>query len=106
MPLLSQKLAQTGDYDAVAAAALVVDGGVYRYDFVSQAVVSGLMKAGMKTDVPVLLFSLTPHNFQPSDEHRTFFNEHVVTKGREAADAAVLIGTTHARLAASMSAVA
>lgn len=89
MPLLAQKLAETGDYDAIAAAALVVDGGIYRHDFVAQAVVSGLMEAGLKTGVPVLSVSLTPHNFQPSKDHETFFFDHFVKKGREAADAAV-----------------
>lgn len=91
MPLLAQKLAGTGDYTAVAAAALVVDGGLYRHEFVAQAVVNGLMEVGLKTGVPVLSVSLTPHNFQPSDEHRTFFREHFVKKGREAADAAVQV---------------
>ncbi|CTQ51883.1 6,7-dimethyl-8-ribityllumazine synthase 2 [Roseibium album] len=89
MPLLAQKLAATGKYNAIAAAALVVDGGIYRHDFVAQAVVTGLMDAGLKTGVPVLSVSLTPHNFQPSDEHHGFYYEHFVKKGREAANAAV-----------------
>ena len=32
MPLLAQELAKTGKYAAVACAALVVDGGIYRRD--------------------------------------------------------------------------
>lgn len=89
MPLLAQKLAETGKYDAVAAAALVVDGGIYRHDFVAQAVVDGLMQAGLKTGVPVFSVSLTPHNFQPTDEHHAFYFAHFVKKGREAAEAVV-----------------
>ncbi|MEN8709878.1 MAG: 6,7-dimethyl-8-ribityllumazine synthase [Paracoccaceae bacterium] len=89
MPLLAQKLAQTGEYDVIVAAALVVDGGIYRHDFVAQSVVTGLMDVGLKTGVPILSVSLTPHHFQPSDEHITFFKEHFVKKGREAADAAI-----------------
>ena len=98
MPLLAQKLAATGEYAAVAAAALVVDGGIYRHDFVAQAVVSGLMEAGLKTGVPVLSVSLTPHHFQPTGEHTAFFRDHFIQKGREAADAAVEIARTHAAL--------
>lgn len=98
MPLLAQKLAETGDYDAIAAAALVVDGGIYRHDFVAQAVVSGLMDAGLKTGVPVLSVSLTPHNFQPSDEHHGFYFEHFVKKGREAANAAVQMAKLYSEL--------
>lgn len=89
MPLLAQELAKTGHYDAIAATALVVDGGIYRHDFVAQAVVSGLLEAGMKTGVPILSVSLTPHHFQPTDEHREFYMQHFIKKGHEAADAAV-----------------
>ena len=53
MPLIAKKLAGTGKYAVVVAAALVVDGGIYRHDFVAQAVVSGLMQAGLETEVPV-----------------------------------------------------
>ena len=96
MPLLAQKLAASGHFDAIAAAALVVDGGIYRHDFVAQAVVSGLMEAGMKTGVPVLSVSLTPHHFQPTEEHIGFYRAHFVKKGHEGADAAVSITATHA----------
>jgi 6,7-dimethyl-8-ribityllumazine synthase len=58
--LLSRDLAATGRYAAVVAAAFVVDGGIYRHEFVAQAVVDGLMRAGMDTGVPVLSVSLTP----------------------------------------------
>ena len=88
MPLQAQKLAQTGRYDVIAAAAFVVNGGIYRHEFVAQAVVSGLMDVQLKTGVPVLSVSLTPHNFQPTAEHETFFARHFVEKGHEAADAA------------------
>lgn len=91
MPLLAQKLARTGGYDAIIAAALVVDGGIYRHDFVAQAVVTGLMDVQLKTDVPVLSVSLTPHHFQPKGEHERFFAAHFVEKGREAADAAAQV---------------
>ncbi|TKW66310.1 MAG: 6,7-dimethyl-8-ribityllumazine synthase [Paracoccus denitrificans] len=106
MPLLAQKLAATGHYTAVAAAALVVDGGIYRHDFVAQAVVSGLMEAGMKTGVPVLSVSLTPHHFQPTDEHIGFYRAHFVKKGQEAADAALSIAATHAGQTPSVRSVA
>jgi 6,7-dimethyl-8-ribityllumazine synthase len=91
MPLLAQRLAQGGRYHVIAAAALVVDGGIYRHDFVAQAVVSGLMDVQLKTGVPVLSVSLTPHHFQPTAEHVAFFADHFVRKGREAAEAAVAV---------------
>lgn len=91
MPLMARDLAATGRYAAVACAALVVDGGIYRHDFVAQAVVDGLMRAGLDTGVPVLSVSLTPHHFQPTDHHIGIYREHFVEKGREAAQAALKI---------------
>lgn len=87
MPLLAQKLAATGRFDAIVAAALVVDGGIYRHDFVAAAVVNGLMEAQLKTGVPVFSVSLTPHHFQPTPEHIGFYTQHFIKKGAEAAQA-------------------
>lgn len=87
MPLLALKLGRSGRFDAIVAAALVVDGGIYRHDFVAQAVVSGLMDAQMQTGVPTFSVSLTPHHFQPSETHHRFFHDHFVKKGAEAAQA-------------------
>ncbi len=87
MPLLAKKLGETGRFDAIVAAALVVNGGIYRHDFVAQAVVSGLMEAQLSTGVPTFSVSLTPHHFQPTDEHHGFFHAHFVKKGAEAAHA-------------------
>ncbi len=92
MPLLARDLARSGRYGAVAAAAFVVDGGIYRHDFVAQAVVNGLMQAGLETGVPVLSVSLTPHHYQPSEHHTRIYREHFVLKGREAAEAALAVG--------------
>ena len=100
MPLLALELAQTGRYAAVAAAAFVVDGGIYRHEFVAQAVVDGLMRASMDSGVPVLSVSLTPHNYQETDHHTGVFAAHFVEKGREAARAALMIGKARAALAA------
>lgn len=91
MPLKSKLLAKTGDYAAIACAAFVVDGGIYRHDFVAQAVVSGLVQASMETEVPVLSVSLTPHQYQETAHHDAIYREHFVVKGREAANAALAV---------------
>lgn len=87
IPLFARRLARTFHYDAIVGAALVVDGGIYRHEFVAQAVVDGLMRVQLDTDVPVFSLSLTPHHFHAGDEHHTFFREHLKHKGREVADA-------------------
>lgn len=98
MPLLARDLADTGKYAAVAAAALVVDGGIYRHDFVASAVVDGLMRASMDSGVPVLSVSLTPHHFQETEHHKAVYTAHFVEKGREAARAALMIGEARGKL--------
>lgn len=87
LPLLARKLARTARYDAIVACALVVDGGIYRHDFVAASVVQGLMTVQLETEVPVLSVVLTPHHFQPHAEHQDFFAAHFVVKGAEAARA-------------------
>ena len=98
MPLMAQTLAQSGRYDAICCAALVVDGGIYRHDFVASAVVDGLMQAGLKTGVPILSASLTPHQFQETDHHIAIYKDHFAVKGREAAQAALGISETRRSL--------
>ena len=100
LPLLARDLAKTGRYTAIAAAAFVVDGGIYRHDFVAQAVVNGLMQAGLETGVPILSVSLTPHHYQETDHHNRIYREHFVTKGREAAEAALSMTALQADRAA------
>lgn len=100
LPLLARDLAATGRYAAVIAAAFVVDGGIYRHEFVAQAVVNGLMRAGMDTGVPVLSVSLTPHQYQETEHHMQIYRTHFVQKGREAARAAIMVGKAR-RLAAA-----
>jgi 6,7-dimethyl-8-ribityllumazine synthase len=99
MPLLAKKLAQTGRYHAVVAAAFVVDGGIYRHDFVAGSVVTGLMTAQLETGVPVFSVSLTPHNYQPVEAMTEFFRTHFVRKGAEAAEAVRQVLALDARLA-------
>ena len=94
LPLLTRRLANSGRYHVVAAAALVVDGGIYRHDFVAQAVVNGLMQAGLDADIPVLSISLTPHNFHATEYHTGIYREHFIIKGREAGEAALAIVRT------------
>jgi 6,7-dimethyl-8-ribityllumazine synthase len=87
LPLHAKRLAQTGRYSAVVAAGLVVDGGIYRHEFVAEAVVNGLMQVQLETDVPVISAVLTPHHFHEHEQHSSFFASHFEVKGREAASA-------------------
>lgn len=85
IPLRAQRLAATGRYAAILAAGLVVDGGIYRHEFVANAVIGGLMRVQLDSGVPVVSMVLTPHNFHAHDAHEDFFRRHFKIKGAEAA---------------------
>jgi 6,7-dimethyl-8-ribityllumazine synthase len=87
LPLHAQLLCRSGRYLAVVAAGFVVDGGIYRHDFVAEAVITGLMRVQLDTGVPVLSAVLTPHHFHEHEPHSEFFRQHMVTKGEEVAAA-------------------
>ncbi len=87
IPLHAKRLAQTGLYSAIIACGLVVNGGIYRHEFVASAVIDGLMRVQIETDTPVFSMVLTPHDFHEHEEHLRFFREHFVKKGTEAARA-------------------
>ena len=87
LPLQAKLLARTGRYAAVVCAGFVVDGGIYRHEFVADAVISGLMRVGLDTEVPVLSCVLTPQRFHEHEDHRRFFTDHFLVKGTEVARA-------------------
>jgi 6,7-dimethyl-8-ribityllumazine synthase len=87
IPLHAQRLAASGRYVAVVGAGFVVDGGIYRHEFVAGAVIDGLMRVQLDTGVPVLSAVLTPHHFHEHDVHAAQFAEHFGVKGAEAARA-------------------
>lgn len=87
IPLLAKRLAESGRYDAIVACALVVNGGIYRHEFVTTAVIDGLMRVQLDTGVPVMSAVLTPRDFHEHEDHLKFFREHFVKKGAEVARA-------------------
>lgn len=99
IPLHAQTLIKTGKYAAVLGVAFVVDGGIYRHDFVAGTVLDGMMRVSLDTDTPVLSAVLTPHHFQESEAHIGFFKNHFVIKGKEAAHACKAILSQRAALA-------
>jgi 6,7-dimethyl-8-ribityllumazine synthase len=87
--LHAQRFARSGRYLAIVACGFVVDGGIYRHEFVAQAVINGLMTVQLETDVPVISAVLTPHHFHDHEEDRARFAAHFIVKGTEAASACV-----------------
>ena len=105
IPLHAKLLARTGRYGAVVACGFVVDGGIYRHEFVATAVINALMAVQLEVGVPVISAVLTPQHFHEHAEHQAFFREHFVVKGREAASACLKtvekLGPIHALVEAA-----
>jgi 6,7-dimethyl-8-ribityllumazine synthase len=87
IPLHAQILAKTRRYTAIVAAGLVVDGGIYRHEFVADTVIKALMDVQLRTEVPVFSAVLTPQQFHETSAHFEFFRKHFATKGVEVAAA-------------------
>src|SRR5947199_3420985 len=87
IPLHAQLLAKTRRYTAIVAAGLVVDGGIYRLEFVADSVIKALMEVQLRTEVPVFSAVLTPQQFHETAAHLEFFRKHFAVKGAEVAEA-------------------
>ena len=87
IPLQAKLLAESGRYRAIVAAGLIVDGGIYRHDFVATSVSDAMMRVQLDTEVPILSIVLTPQRFHEHDAHTNFFRDHFKVKGAEAAKA-------------------
>jgi 6,7-dimethyl-8-ribityllumazine synthase len=89
LPLKCKQLLDSGDYAMTVAAGFVVDGGIYRHEFVAQSVVSALMQVQLELGLPILSAVLTPKEFdEENSAHQKYFFDHMLIKGREVADAA------------------
>ncbi len=86
IPLLAKLAAQSGRFDAVVVAGLIVDHGVYRHEFVAQSVMDSIMKIQIDTEIPMIYGILTAQDFI-SEGREKFFFEHFRVKGEEAANA-------------------
>lgn len=87
IPLQAKYLAATGRFSAIVGMAFVVDGGIYRHEFVAGTVVDALMRVQLESGVPILSAVLTPQRFHEHSEHQGFFRDHFRIKGEEAARA-------------------
>ena len=87
-------------YAGLMACALIVNGGIYRHEFVTTAVIDGLMRVQLDSGVPVFSAVLTPRDFHESQEHHDFFHQHFVKKGAELANACAATIALHRTLEA------
>ena len=68
LPLLGQKLAKSGKYDAVICLGAVIRGSTSHYDLVCNETAKGIAQASMQTGVPVLFGVITTENIEQAIE--------------------------------------
>lgn len=68
IPVLAQKLALSGKYDAVICLGAVIRGSTSHYDYVCAEVSKGIAQVGMQTGVPCLFGVLTTDNIEQAIE--------------------------------------
>lgn len=86
IPVVAQKCARSGDYDAVIAVGTVIRGETPHFKYVCSGVTSGTMQASLETEVPVVFGVLTTDTVDQAIERA---GTKAGNKGREAAEAAL-----------------
>lgn len=82
----AQRLADTGDYDAIIVFGCVIRGGTPHFDYVCQSVTEGVTRINAEGDTPVIFGVLTTDNEQDALDRA---GGKYGNKGAEAAQAAI-----------------
>lgn len=68
VPVIAQKMARTGKYDAVVCLAVVIRGGTPHFDHVCNAITRGVEKIALDTGVPTIYGVVTTDTIEQAIE--------------------------------------
>lgn len=68
IPLIAQKMAESGKYDAVITLGTVIRGSTTHYDYVCNEVAKGVSAINLKTGVPTIFGLVTTENIEQAIE--------------------------------------
>lgn len=68
IPLVAQKMAESGKYDAVIGLGTVIRGSTSHYDLVCNEVAKGIAQVGLQSKVPVMFGIVTTENIEQAIE--------------------------------------
>ena len=85
-PLVAQRLAASGAYDAVICLAAVIRGATYHFELVASGIAKGITQTTLETGVPVLFGVLTTDTVEQAIERA---GTKAGNKGADAALAAI-----------------
>ena len=68
IPLIAQKMAETGKYDAIICLGAVIRGSTSHYDLVCNEAAKGIAQVSLKSGIPVMFGVLTTENIEQAVE--------------------------------------
>jgi 6,7-dimethyl-8-ribityllumazine synthase len=68
IPLIAQKMVQSGKYDAIIALGAVIRGSTSHYDYFCNEVSKGIAQVSMQTGTPVMFGVITTENIEQAIE--------------------------------------
>jgi 6,7-dimethyl-8-ribityllumazine synthase len=86
IPLAAQRLAESGEFDAIICLGCLIKGDTMHFEFIADAASHGIAQAALATGVPMAFGVLTTMTEEQAVERST---EGPGNKGREAALAAI-----------------
>lgn len=86
IPLVAQKMAKSGKYDAVICLGVIIRGATPHFDFVANEAAKGIAQVGMDTEVPIIFGVLTTDTIEQAIERA---GSKAGNKGSDCAAAAV-----------------
>jgi 6,7-dimethyl-8-ribityllumazine synthase len=90
IPLVAEKLAESGMYSAIICLGAVIRGGTPHFEYVAGAAVTGIQKVSLKYGIPVVLGILTTDNVEQAIERASTTK---MNKGWDAAMTAIEMGS-------------
>lgn len=68
IPLIAQKMAKSGKYDAVICLGAVIRGATSHYDYVCNEVSKGIAQVSLASEIPVMFGVVTTENIEQAIE--------------------------------------
>lgn len=86
IPIIAQKMAKSGKYDAVICLGAVIRGATPHFDFIAGEVTKGIAQVGMSSGVPTIFGVITTDTIEQAIERA---GTKAGNKGFDAAEAAI-----------------
>ena len=95
IPIAAQRLAESGDYDAIVCLGCLIKGDTMHFEYIAEAASHGIVQAAAATGIPMAFGVLTTMTEEQAVERS---GTGPANKGREAAAAAMEMATLFRKL--------